>query len=78
MKSIQVPIPALLSIIKEMSNDHMECVRLTISDEVIDQSTYYPAFLHFEAYKKDASVIDYESLDAVTFQAIHIEQTDAV
>lgn len=66
MQSIQVHIPTLLNKIEEMSRENMESVKLVIGDAVIDQDMVYPAYLHFEAYRADGTVTDYESIDALS------------
>ncbi|SHI12697.1 hypothetical protein SAMN02745823_02608 [Sporobacter termitidis DSM 10068] len=77
MNNIQVHIPALLRKVQEMSSDDMAYVSLTINDEAIDQGIFYPAFLHFEAYGKNGSVADYESIDALNYYEDCLEQQDA-
>lgn len=78
MRSIRVHIPALLDKIREMSDDNMTYVRLSICDETIDQSICHPAFMHFEATAPDGSAVDYESIDAVDVCCSWSEQRDAV
>ncbi|MGE4485274.1 MAG: hypothetical protein AB7C97_09225 [Oscillospiraceae bacterium] len=66
MKCIKVPMEPLLKKIQEIAKENMTSVKLSINDEVIDQSEFFPSFLHFEAYAKDGSATDYESIDAIS------------
>ena len=69
MKNIYVHISALLSKVMEMSEEDMDCVKLSICEEAEDQGQFFPAFLHLEGFAKDGTVRDYESIDSVTKRA---------
>ncbi len=63
MKSICIPVSALLNKVLEMTDENMVDVKLTLVDQMEDRGVNYPAFLHFEAYTEDGTVYDYECID---------------
>ena len=67
MKSIMINVPELLNKVREISEDGMTFVRLSIINETTDQSLYSPSFLHFEAYSGDGYANDYESIDKADY-----------
>ncbi len=74
MKNIRVSIPELLNKIKQMSDDEMVEVDLTLIDKSIDQNTIWPPFIHFEAISQDGRIFDYESIDAVLVSTVQDRQ----
>ena len=70
MKKIMVYLPSLIRKVQEMADDNMDYVMIDISEEVVDQYVYYPAFIHFEAFDKGGSIMDYESIDSVLSQIL--------
>lgn len=77
MKKIIVSIPSLLGKLQEMSNDKMEYVEIAINDEEVDQDSYAPAFLHFDAFNKNFLIKDYESVDSILEQ-IFINESSCI
>lgn len=65
MKSILVGKSILYQKMEEILSSDMDYIEISICDEELDQDQYSPSFIHFDAYKKDGSCQDFESIDSL-------------
>jgi hypothetical protein len=67
MKTILVNVPELMQKVLELTKDKRLFVKISILNESMDQSIYYPSCLHFEAFTDDGYPVDYESIDQADY-----------
>ncbi len=65
MKSILVEKSILLQKMEEILSSDMDYIEVSICDEELDQNHYFPSFIHFNAYNKDGTCQDFESIDSL-------------